>query len=339
MAQRNNTIDLAKYIASLMIIAIHVSLFEDVNAILHIFVVDILCRFAVPFFAICSGYFMQRMYKNAAATGAEEKETFLLWKHWRKIIRLYLVWTIVYLILAIPTWIRTGWFSAWAFVDYAIATVKSGSCYHLWYLLSLLYAIPFFIVLLRYMTVRLRKWLIISLWIVKAVSSGYLMFLPDKIQRLFSKLMFWNGMYDAVFCILPLLLLGAAIYDREQKQKKPAWINVCFCVSFALLIMEAAALKSHGQDKVSYIFTTLPASYFLFQIILGINIGSLKKPIEIVVRQSTFIYCFHPIAIQLFDNWLTRSTSKWLTAVISSTIAGICWYNIKNTILKRKQTI
>ena len=338
MAQRNKTIDLAKYIASLMVIAIHVRLFEDVNETLDIFVVDILCRLAVPFFAICSGYFMQIMYKNASATGAEEKGTFLLWQHWRKIIRLYFVWTMVYVVYVIPTWIRVGWFSAWSFVDYAIATVKSGSYYHLWYLLSLLYAIPFFIVLLRYMTVRLRKWLIISLWIVKAVSSGYLMFLPDKVQQLISKLMLWKGMYDAVFCILPLLLLGAAIYDREQKQKKSAWINVCFCISFALLIVEVAALKSHGQDKVSYIFTTLPASYFLFQIILGINIGSLKKPIEIVVRQSTFIYCFHQIAIQLCGNWLTRSTSKWLAAAISSTLAGICWYNIKNVRLNRKQT-
>lgn len=36
----------------------------------------------------------------------------------------------IYLFISIPEWIETGWFSAWAFVDWGIALLIKGSYYH-----------------------------------------------------------------------------------------------------------------------------------------------------------------------------------------------------------------
>lgn len=58
MARRNLTVDFAKYIASLSIIAIHTGLFADVHPELYFVVVQTISRMAVPFFAVCTGYFL-----------------------------------------------------------------------------------------------------------------------------------------------------------------------------------------------------------------------------------------------------------------------------------------
>ncbi len=311
-----------------MIIAIHVNLFWDSNDSLNVFIVDILCRFAVPFFAVCSGYFLKGVYESSSKVDGSEAGLLSLRKYGKKIIKLYLIWSVIYLLFSLPEWVETGWFSTRAFLDYGIASIRFGSYYHLWYLLSLIYAIFLLLVIIKYFSDKEKTWLIILLWTVKTISYGYQMVLPDGVRQQLSRLMFWRGMYDAVFCILPLLLLGAEIYKKERK--KTLWIVIGFCVSFILLIIEVTTLKHLGQDEVSFIFTTLPTSYFLFQIVLSIKIKSLIKPIYIIVRQSTFIYCFHPIAIKLYSNWVTNSFSKWIVVAISSTIAGIGWYSIRH---------
>ena len=60
MNDRNYTIDLFKFISSILIIGIHTNLFVDINDTLNFAFVDIICRLAVPFFAGCSGYFLSK---------------------------------------------------------------------------------------------------------------------------------------------------------------------------------------------------------------------------------------------------------------------------------------
>ena len=52
---RNYTVDLFKFFAALLIIGIHTGPFSDISENVYFFVVNVFCRLAVPFFAICSG--------------------------------------------------------------------------------------------------------------------------------------------------------------------------------------------------------------------------------------------------------------------------------------------
>lgn len=47
---RNTTVDFFKYIASLLVVASHTSLFEDISYSLYFVTVQVICRLAVPFF-------------------------------------------------------------------------------------------------------------------------------------------------------------------------------------------------------------------------------------------------------------------------------------------------
>jgi surface polysaccharide O-acyltransferase-like enzyme len=54
---RNGLVDLSKYIAALMVIAIHTAPLSDVQEEAYFILVQVICRMAVPFFAVCTGYF------------------------------------------------------------------------------------------------------------------------------------------------------------------------------------------------------------------------------------------------------------------------------------------
>ena len=259
MSERNYSIDFFKYLASLCIIAIHTNLFYEYGLIPNIVSVQIIARFAVPFFAVCSGYFAVSGELDDFRLSAGAAKSF--WKQWKKLLRIYFLWSVLYLFFSIPKWIATGWFSAWAFVDYAIGMVRTDSHYHLWYLLSLLYAWPLFFLCLR----KLRKeaWLPLSiiLYIVKAVDYAYKPFLPEAIRDVFLVFRLWEGLYNGVFLILPFLLLGAYLHFRPSSGKA-GWGSVL--LSLSALVIEVFCLYKLGQTQVSFIFRTHHASACLF---------------------------------------------------------------------------
>ena len=252
MNDRNYTIDLFKFISSILIIGIHTNLFVDINDTLNFAFVDIVCRLAVPFFAVCSGYFLSKsLAKNEFRAKPIKKQ------EW-KMIKLYALWTVLYLLYSIPTWIKTGWMSFGAFKDYALATVTQGCHYHLWYLISLIYALPLFYLCARFIKNRkLLFVLMIALYIIKAISYGYARWLPTFIQTIFGIGGKFSALFDAVFLLLPLLLLGFFI---SQKKISLKFSLIGFIVSFSLLTVEAFTLKAFGQESVSFIFLTFPTA-------------------------------------------------------------------------------
>lgn len=309
---RNYTIDLFKFISSILIIGIHTNLFVDINDTLNFAVVDIICRLAVPFFAVCSGYFLSKsLAKNEYGAKPIKKQ------EW-KLIKLYALWTVLYLAYSIPTWIKTGWMSFGAFKDYAFATVIQGSHYHLWYLISLIYALPLFYLCVRF--IKNRKLLLvimILLYIIKALSYGYSQWLPVFMQSVFRMGNRFSALFDAVFLLLPLLLLGFFI---TQKKISLRISLIGFIVSFSLLTVETFALKAFAQESVSFIFMTFPTAYFLFSLISQINWNLNDKICTLLGSASLIIYCFHPMIVELFIDIVPSSI---LLFIITSTISVI----------------
>lgn len=328
MRTRNYTIDLFKFISSILIIGIHTSLFVDINDTLNFAFVDIVCRLAVPFFAVCSGYFLS---KSLAKSEYEAKP--IKKQEW-KLIKLYVLWTVLYLLYSIPTWIKTGWMSFGAFKDFALATFKVGSHYHLWYLISLIYALPLFYLCVKF--IKNRRVLFIMMlvfYIVKALSYGYSQWLPTFLQTAFRMGNRFSALFDAVFLLLPLLLLGFFV-SQKKISKKVSLIS--FIVSFILLIVEAFTLKSFGQESVSFIFMTFPTAYFLFSLISQLNWKLNGKVCSALGASSLIIYCFHPMAIELFGDWQINSIALFVISSVVSVIVALTVCVLKNNYSKPK---
>lgn len=317
MLKRNQTIDLSKYIASILIIAIHSKLFADINSILNFVTVDIISRLAVPFFAICTGYFMTQK-----SIGRRTKGHFF-WKHWKKLFVIYIIWTFIYLIRLLPKWIEINWFSVNAFIDYGIATIISKPYYHMWYLLSILYAIPIFALCLKYVNKKYYWWIAIFLWAIKALSYGYYMWLPSSIKDIFNLMEKFSGIRDGIFCILPLMLLGSCVY-YEKIHKNKLYI-LGFIISLFLLVLEAVTLRYWGQSAISYIIFTLPTSYFLFNLIIRLKISMNTQICNILGMASLFIYMVHPLIIELVDTVVKNSIFCFIITTIFATVFGVLY--------------
>lgn len=242
-------------------------------------------------------------------------------KQFKKLTILYVVWSVVYLVYSIPSWISSGWFSGYAFLDFIIGTFKNGSHYHMWYLLSLLYALPIFWACLTFLK---EEWFLpvsALLWIVKALSYGYIQFIPDEIRNILLWIDKFPALRDAIFCILPLLLLGKQI--RMESKKNMTFKILGFAAVFFALCVEAFFLKGMGQTAVSYIFFTYPTAYFLMGLILSIRCNGLKKISGILGKVSIIVYCVHPIIGEVTDKLLVNSAVHYIVTVILAT--GVGW--------------
>lgn len=189
----------------------------------------------------------------------------------------------------------------------------------MWYLLSLLYALPIFWACLTFVK---KEWLLpvsALLWIVKAISYGYIQLIPDEIRNILLWMDKFPALRDAVFCILPLLLLGTHI--RMEKKKDTVFKVLGFAFAFSALCVEAFFLKGKGASAVSYIFFTYPTAYFLMELILEIRCKGLKKISGILGQVSLVVYCVHPMIGEVTDKVLANSAFHYIVTVVLA--AGI----------------
>lgn len=312
--KRNTTIDLAKYIGSLLIIGIHTNLCADLNETVGFVIVDIICRLAVPFFVVSTGYFL------VAQSDEDQRENITqLRRQGAKLIKLYFIWTILYLIFSIPLWIRNDWFSPWAFVDYAIGSVKNGSYYHLWYILSLIYAMPIIYILLPALK---RNYLIpisVGLYAIMLLFYSYNWCLPERCVSLVNWLSYSFPLTAGVFLMVPLLLLGIRIRIGSILPIK--MVIVGLAISFCGLCAESFWLRGNGHTKVSYIIFSYLTAFFLFQLLL--NIPTDRKLFTKLARISVFVYCVHPMLIEILRNYVKSSITLYLGTALLSSLIGV----------------
>ena len=136
-------IDLMKFLCAILVVAIHVQPFRDVDKILNFVLTNYITRIAVPFYFVTSGYFLFRRV-------GIEKHNFvpLIAKAYvYKIMKLYIIWTIIYLPpLIYCSVIDVGLRHA---VFKVICTVLFSGYHHLWYLLATVVAVIFICYLIR----------------------------------------------------------------------------------------------------------------------------------------------------------------------------------------------
>lgn len=318
MIPRNTTIDLAKFVAALLVVAIHTVLFSDVNDILYFVFNEVVCRLGVPFFAVCSGYF----FCKGMSTGG----TKTLIKSERKLIRIYALWTVLYYLFLLPNWIQIDYFSLASVIGYLKSSLLSGSYFHLWYVLYVIYALPVFYLILKYFGRKMWLCCSIGLWGIYALGYGYSSILPLSISHLLGYTDFYAPV-SAQFVILPLLLLGAYLCDRKEKGDMIKKNLTFLTISFLFLLVEGSVLKYRlGLEGVTRIFMILPVSYFLFSLLLGIQIKSIS--FKYFGKMSLIIYCIHPM--KYINTAIQDSISAYLIVCILSASVSLAWLWFSN---------
>lgn len=326
MMQRYKSIDCMKFMASLCIIAIHTSPFQKSAPLVNFWIMNLFTRWAVPYFALCTGFFI-------ASKNVEKVSLFqVVKKPILKNLRLYVCCVLFYFFYSIPFWINAGIFSRHTIIDYFAGMVINGSFYHLWYLLSLIIALPFLGVCIRHLNNILICVVLIILYTFECLSYSYNIFLPIEFKLCLERMSYYYGFFNGLFRILPFMLCGVLIQRSNALLEKKLCSYLLFAILVFALLGEIAVLYYCGQTQLSYVFMTVPVVCSLFTLSIH-SIWCDKLHYKDMGKISVLVYCVHPMIVGIIALFTENAEIRFfLTAIISVGIAKIL---LKNQVIAR----
>lgn len=298
--QNYNCIDLAKFICAILVVTGHVPPFGvpdeiGIIAYLNFGVQDYLARIAVPFFMVCSGFFL---YNKSTLDSFSIEPTK---KYALRLFRLYITWSLIYL----PLSYRSLKGMDYAVLVYIRNCIFAGSYSHLWYLNAVIFAV-LLVSFLLYKRISPLKMLITALilYIIGLFGQSWFGFITP--LRTFAPLL-WsllkiikkiivttrNGLFEG-FLFVCLGMLFAFYNCRISKSKA----LVGFLISMVLLFFESFVLNylNFARAIDMYLFL-IPVTFFGFSFIVQVELPD--NPIYKTLRTlSSLIFYSH--------NWIKR---------------------------------
>lgn len=274
-------IDVARFVVSFLVIAIHISPFININQDFNFFFTRILGRIAVPLFFMITGYFV---------IDGCLKDKSKLKKYTIKILKIYLFCIILYL----PINIYMGKFNNISIFSIIKDILINGTLYHLWYFPALILGIWITYYFIKKLGNRKTFITVIVLYIIGLLGDSYywvaqnvyiLSYIYDFIFKICDYTR--NGLfYASIF-----LYLGYFIKVKRVNIKKSFLYSVIFFIG---MIIEGMILHKFNLQKHDSMYILLiPTMYFLFDYLINIsNTQNLK-----LRNVSTIIYIFHPLFI------------------------------------------
>lgn len=148
-SQNYNSIDLLKFIMAICVVAIHTQPLVNCTNEFLVRIYDGIINCAVPFFFLASGFLLAIKLEWPFDS---QKSICIIKKYIIKILKLYLIWTVIYLPLALCEYIHMNTSIIHIIYLYIKGFVFVGEHYNswiLWYLLSTIYALLFILILLK----------------------------------------------------------------------------------------------------------------------------------------------------------------------------------------------
>lgn len=297
------SLDIAKFIFAIIVIAIHTKPLLDISEKCSLIVNNSIFSIAVPFFFITSGFllFSKYFYYEKQAERA-----YMIKKYVLHILRMYLVWTIIWLPLKILNFFTTegGGFNFISVLVYIkdIVLVSSGDA--LWYLLSLIYSVIFIWLLNKKLKMSIILFIGTILYIIGMFITNWCELLPKTVADIYFKLFYSTD--NAVFCGIFYVALGGTfaeinIAERIKGKRIRLFLLFLFITTIVLSCFEADLLIIWGmnqKDEVVLLMSPV-ASSLIFILIITSNI-KFHKIFYLVRFCSVLMYLSHCVFIRLF---------------------------------------
>lgn len=290
-----SAIDIARYVSALLVVAIHVYPFVDISETFNLYFMQCVCRLAVPFFFVVSGFFFFRKIIPGQDNLPHLK------KYLFRLGRIYVIWSILYLPYVIWNYASTG-FGWQSILGYVRDFFLTGSYYHLWFLPSLMTGVA--IVYFLY----LKKGLPFTLKVSLALYGiGYLINNYAAVWQSLPYISILYGFFEKTlvtardgFFFAPMFLAMGLLLAKTRRMP----LKICapgFVVAEICLILEVCLYVQLGvmQDLSCMFLMLIPAEYFLVQTLLQLRMP--YKPVYGQMRQdSLLIYTSHILFVRLF---------------------------------------
>lgn len=323
--RRYNSIDLFKLIMAICVVAIHTHPLEYCNSSIILEIYESVVRLAVPFFFMASGFLMAGRFDD---NWESPNNIAVVQSTLNRIVKMYVLWTIIYLPMGIYHYIDEGYSVAGTVLYYVRGFLFVGEQYNswpLWYLLATIYALLLILLLMKLnvkrtgMLIAGLVCLILSILITWFVSyEGNMPQAVSTIQNLLIISIAEGRIFTGAFYIP----LGMALY----KKRLPGVVNaVLLTVGFILNVLFVS-------DEISSVLIAI-TSIGLFGLIISMNLKD--APFYSYARKmSTAIYLIHMYIwtgyyMLIYGN-KTYGVDSWIvTTIVSAAVASI-WLILKN---------
>lgn len=310
MKESFDAIDIAKFIASILIFSMHCNLFGEYSIFL-----EICARWGVPFFFICSGYFLF----SKSVDGNISKETLVRYIH--RLGMLYLVWFVInipnvffkHLYLKDLSGIRT-------WLLFLKNSILSSTFTASWFLGSSIFSAWIIYILGKKLKTTVITAVTFLLYCVCVSASVYRGVLPSETYQVLKFLHFPLNIFNG--CIY--FAVSKYIYENRESvfkvcTKKRACL--CFIVFYCTYIIELCLSKYYnvfGSTDVA--FSTIGIALPLFLLCLKSNIR-IKNGI-LLRKLSTIIFCCQGniLLVNSFLKKIVPSIVSYLISVMAITV-------------------
>ncbi len=246
--------------------------------------VQISARWAVPFFFICSSYFLFRKSKNKTV----DRETIRKYIH--RILTIYLVW----FIFNIPSIIYTRLYGKdlseiLTWLIFIKRSVLSSTFTGSWYLTSSIFSALVIYLLSKKMKTEAILVITFVSYFICLLSSAYAGVLPEKTLKVLSDLCFPLNIFTGCF----YFALGKYVSENEEKLisrfsvGKCILLSVVFYMTFVVEICLTKKFSVMGSTDVA--FSLGPLAFFLLLSCLQLKIRC--KYAAVLRKLSIIVFC------------------------------------------------
>jgi surface polysaccharide O-acyltransferase-like enzyme len=301
-SKRIATIDAGRFIAVLAVILIHTASSTHFAALADApaevsplgALTDQLCRFAVPYFFVTSGFFLARSQTSLSSA----------WRIVRRIAPIYIFWTLTFLACHPEAYKYLGLPSF-----YARLLFTGGIAPHLWFLTSLMLNMGLVVFFDRWIKPNLLLAAAIILYLIGlALSAYHLQVFGTEASTTMNRIA-----RDAPFFGFIFVLVGFRI-------RQNGWIPPV-SLSLAILVLGVAAelAEFYGLVAVTgiahdrdYLLSTLPFGIGAFLTALSFSrVAGPSKFLSYLAYLGTFslgIYALHPLIVEALGQVMSHET-------------------------------
>lgn len=275
-----DSVDLAKFLGSVLIFAMHCSALSSYNN--AGFVLELLARWGVPFFFVSSAYFL---FRKGAGGNLTRKHVL---RYVSRIGMLYLCWMIFNLpsIFYIRLWKR-DLTSVNTWLVFLKNSVLSSTFHGSWFLASCIFSACFVSLLGKRFSSKTIILLTFPFYLLCVFTSVYRGVMPRKATEILGFLAFPLNIFNGCF----YFALGKYISENERQitriitKKKARMLSVAFYFVFLLEICISKHFKIFGTTDAAFMNAGLACALFLFCVQTKIHIknGMLLRKLSIII--------------------------------------------------------
>lgn len=309
----NSLIDCVKFLFAVLIVMAHYAAewgsfptLIDYGFSLYIVV--------VPFFFMCSGYFM---YKRVLCA-TDKKQVY---KHYIfRILKLYAVWSVIYFVFKIAEWVKNGTDIA-SVLLYFYKSIVFSTYPTIWFLPACAIA-AFMMLCFSKIGVNEKKVAVVAFALYAIGSLGYsysflIQDTPVNVILNIYKTVFVSSR-NGVFNGFPFFFMGCWIAQNEGK-KSVSFYSVTSFVFLLATVIEAVIIKvkfhSIGVDTV---FMLLPFTYCFMNLLLKCGSMVSIKSGKSIRTMSTLIF----LSQRIFLTGIPKLLPELMAAVCKNTWGG-----------------